>query len=59
MVLAVRIEPAADRERIGGAAVEVKLAPLSRDPNSYAVSEPELLRTLRLSRRDGFLRDHP
>ena len=32
---------------------------LSMDPNRYAVSEPELLRTLRLSERGGFLRDHP
>jgi hypothetical protein len=29
------------------------------DPIPYAVSEPELLRSLRLSWRDGFLRDHP
>ena len=32
---------------------------VSMDPNPCAVSEPELLRTLRVSRRDGFLRDHP
>jgi hypothetical protein len=29
------------------------------DPNRYAVSEPELLRTLRLSGQGGFLQDHP
>src|SRR4051812_48848024 len=29
------------------------------DPNPYAVTEPELLRSLTLSRRGGFLRDHP
>src|SRR4051812_40816935 len=29
------------------------------DPNPYAVIEPELLRTLRLFRPGGFLRDHP
>jgi hypothetical protein len=32
---------------------------LSMDPNPYAVTEPELLRSLTLSRRGGFLRDHP
>src|SRR4051794_18085008 len=32
---------------------------LSMDPNPYAVSEPELLRTLSLSWRGGCLWDHP
>ena len=32
---------------------------MSMDPNRYAVSEPELLRSLRLSGRGGFLHDHP
>ena len=32
---------------------------MSMDPNRYAVSEPELLRTLRLSGQGGFLQDHP
>jgi hypothetical protein len=32
---------------------------LSRDPNRYEVSEPELLRGLRLSGRGSFLQDGP
>jgi hypothetical protein len=32
---------------------------LSMDPNRYEVSEPELLRGLRLFGRGRFLRDHP
>ncbi len=32
---------------------------VSMDPNRYAVSEPELLRSLRLSGQGGFLQDHP
>jgi len=32
---------------------------VSMDPNRYEVSEPELLRGLRLSWRGSFLRDHP
>jgi hypothetical protein len=33
--------------------------PLSRDPNPYEVTEPELLRGLRLSWRGSFLQDRP
>ena len=32
---------------------------LSMEPNPYAVTEPELLRTLRHSRLGSFLQDHP
>src|SRR3954468_12088281 len=40
--------------------VEVPFAdPLSMNPNPYAVSEPELLRSLRVSWRGGFLQDRP
>ena len=33
--------------------------PMSMDPNRYEVSEPELLRGLRLFRRGSFLQDGP